>query len=77
MIEGKIVSALLPKSWEKSFDSGNIISTRMRYCNECDKKICNKCNNRIDENEEFEANLNELKRRPPNEFGHMLPCYEI
>ena len=48
----------------------------MRFCNEFnDKKLCNKCNNQINENEEFEANLNELKRHPPNEFGHMLPYY--
>ena len=41
MIEGKKVSALLPKSWKKSFDSGIIIPTKMRFCNECDdKKKC-------------------------------------
>ena len=46
----------------------------MRFCNDCnDKKMCNKRNNQINENKEFEANLNELKRHPPNEFGHMLP----
>ena len=46
----------------------------MRFCNECyDKKMCNKCYNQINENKEFEANLNELKRHPPDEFRHMLP----
>ena len=35
--------------------------------------MCDKCNNQIKENKEFEANLNELKRHSPNEFGHMLP----
>ena len=50
----------------------------MKYCNECnDKKMCNKCINRINENKEFEANLNELKRHPPNNSGHMLPYYII
>ena len=50
----------------------------MRLCNECnDKKMCDKCNNEINENKEFEANLNELKRRPPNDFGHMLLCFVI
>ena len=49
----------------------------MRFCNECnDKKLCNKCNYHINENKEFEANLNELKRHPPNDFGYMLPFYE-
>ena len=69
MIEGKKVSALLAKIWRKSFDSGMIIPTKKRFCN--------KCNNQINENEEFEANLNELKRHPPIEFGHMLPYYII
>ena len=78
MIEGKKVSALLPKKWRKSFDSGIIIPTKIRFCNDCnDKKMCNKCNNQIKENKEFEANLNELKRRPPKKFGLMLPCYII
>ena len=39
--------------------------------------MCDKCNNQINENKEFEANLNELKRHPPIEFGHMLPYYII
>ena len=78
MIEGKKVSALLPKSWKKSFDHGIIIPTRMRFCDECnDKKVCDKCNNQINENKEFEANLNELKRHPPNDFGHVFPHYKI
>ena len=78
MIEGKKLSALLPKSWKKSFDSGIIIPTKMRFCNECnEEKLCNKCNNEVNENKEFEANLNELKRHAPNEFGHMLPYYKM
>ena len=36
MIEGKKLSALLPKSWKKSFDSGIIILTKMSFCAECD-----------------------------------------
>ena len=78
MIEGQKISALLPKSWKKSFDSGINIPTKMRFCNECnDRKMCDKCNNQINENKEFEANLNELKRHQPNEFGQMLPYYII
>ena len=50
----------------------------MRFCNECnDYKMCVKCTNHINENKEFEANLNELKRNAPNEFGQMLPYYLI
>ena len=78
MIEGKKVSAMLPRSRKKSFDSGIIIPTKMRFCNECnDRKMCDKCNNQINENKAFEANLNEMKGHPPNEFGHMLPYYII
>ena len=54
MKEGKKISAMLPKSWKKSFDNGIIIPAKMRLCNGCnDKKICNKCNNLINENQEF------------------------
>ena len=50
----------------------------MRFCNKCDdKKMCNLCNNQINENKEFEANLNLLKRKAPNEFGYKLPYYII
>ena len=78
MIKGEKISAMLPRSWKKSFNSGIIIPVKMRFCNESnDRKVCEKCNNLINENKEFEANLNELKRLPPNEFGHMLPYYKI
>ena len=29
----------------------------------------------VKQKKEFSANLNELKREPPNEFGHMLLKY--
>ena len=78
MKEGEKISAMLPRSWKKSFDNGVIIPKKMRFCNKCnDIKICDRCNNQINENKEFEANLNELKRHPPNKHGHMLPYYEI
>ena len=76
--QGEKLSAMLPRSWKKSFDNGVIIPKKMRFCNKCnDKKLCDRCNNQINENKEFEANLNELKRHPPNKHGHMLPYYEI
>ena len=75
-IEGEKKTAMLPRSWKKSFDNGIIIPTKMRFCNECNnKKMCYKCNIQINENKEFEANLNLLKRKAPNEFGYMLPYY--
>ena len=43
MIEGKKISALWPKSWKKSFNSGIIIPTKKRFCNDCNhKRMCNK-----------------------------------
>ena len=50
----------------------------MRQCNACkDGILCATCNNQINENKEFEANLNLLKRKTPIDFGHMLPYYVI
>ena len=76
MLKGKNITAILPRSWKKSFENGVIIPTKMRQCNVCkDGIICSTCNNQINENKEFEANLNLLKRKAPNEFGYMLPYY--
>ena len=50
----------------------------MKRCNACkDGILCTLCNNQINENKEFEANLNLLKRKTPNDFGYMLPYYII
>ena len=77
MIEGKKVSAMSPKSWKKSFNNGVNIPAKMRFCNEStDKLTCNSCNYQVSENKELEANLNELKQQPPNEFSYMFPYYE-
>ena len=74
MIEGKKISAMLTRSWRKSFNSGVVIAAKMRFCNECSKeKCCDRCNNQINENKELEANLNLLKGEAPIELGHMLP----
>ena len=72
------ITAILPRSWKKSFNNGVIIPTKMRQCNACkDEILYVTSNNRINENKEFEANLNLLKRKAPNEFGYMLPYYKI
>ena len=76
MKDGKKISAILPRSWKKSFDSGVIIPQKMRFCNDCkDGILCTTCNNQNNENKEFDANLSLLKRTTTNEFGHMLPYY--
>ena len=69
---------MLPRSWKKSFNNGIVIPTKKRQCNECKNEIlCTKCSLLINENKEFEANLNLLKTDVPNRFGHMLPYYVI
>ena len=78
MVEGKKTSTMLPRSWKKSFSNGMVIPTKMKFCYECSKeKCCDRCNNQINENKEFEANLNLLKREAPIEFGHMFPYSEL
>ena len=78
MLDGKKITAMLPRSWRKSFDNGVIIPTIMRQCNACkDGILCATCNNQINENKEIEANLNLLKREKPIDFGHTLPYYKI
>ena len=77
MIDAKKVSAMLPRTWKKLFNSGVIIPTKLRFCNERNNEnCCDRCNNQITEIKEFEANLNQIKRQPPNELGHILPCFE-
>ena len=50
----------------------------MRNCNKCSKdQLCDGCGNLVNRKKEFSANLNELKREKPNNFGHMLPKYII
>ena len=78
MLDGKKITAMLPRSWKKSFNNGVILPTKMRQCDECkDEILCATCNNRNNENKEFEANLNLLKREAPNNSGYMLPYYKI
>ena len=76
MAGGKNLIAKVPLSWKKSFSQGVVIPHKMTYCTECKKYIlCESCDNLVNQNKEFSANLNELKREKPNQFGHMLPKY--
>ena len=76
MQEGKKVSGKFPLSWKKSFESGVIIPSKDRFCDKCENDIlCQYCELKIKQVKEFESNLNELKRKAPNEKGQMLPYY--
>ena len=49
----------------------------MTFCNECNiKRMCNRCNDQINENKEFEAILISIKRQAPNELGYMLTYFK-
>ena len=70
-----IVNVLL--SCKKSFSMGVVIQHKMRNCNKCSKDIlCDGCDDLVNQNKEFSANLNQLKRQARNENGYMLPSYE-
>ena len=76
MADGKNLIAKVPLSWKRSFSQGVIIPHKMRYCVDCKEDIlCESCGNLVNQKKEFSANLNELKRERPNNFGHMLPKY--
>ena len=78
MADGDKLIAKVPLSWKKSFSLGVAIPHKMRNCHFCRKDIlCDICDELVNQKKEFSANLNELKRLPPNDFGHMLPKYII
>ena len=78
MADGVNLVAKVPLSWKKSFSMGVVIPHKMRNCNKCTKEIlCDDCNKLVNQKKEFSANLNELKREKPNDFGHMLSKYII
>ena len=78
MFEGDKLVAKVPLSWKKSFSMGVVIPHKMKNCNKCVKDIsCDGCDKLVNQRKEISANLNELKREPPIEFGHMLPKYII
>ena len=74
MFEGDKLVAKVPLSWKKSFSQGVVIPHKMRNCNKCSNdQSCDDCDKLLNQNKEFSANLNELKREKPNNHGHMLP----
>ena len=78
MFDGDKLVAKVPLSWKKSFSQGVVIPHKLRNCNKCIKdQLCDGCDILVNQNKEFSANLNELKREKPNDFGHMLPKYII
>ena len=78
MFDGDKLVAKVPLSWKKSFSQGVVIPHKMRNCTDCKVDIlCDRCDKLVNQRRKFSANLNELKREKPNDFGHMLPKYII
>ena len=76
MFTGDKLVAKVPLSWKKLFSMGVVIPHKIKSCNKCTKDIlCDECDKLVYQNKEFSANLNEIRKQPPNEFGHMLPKY--
>ena len=74
MFEGDKLIAKVPLKWKISFSHGVKIPHKMKNCTNCEKDIlCDECDKLVDQKKEFSANLNGLRRQPPNELGHMLP----
>ena len=63
-VYGDEVSAKVPLSWKKPFSSGAVIQHKIRNCNKCTEDIlCDDFDKLVNQNEEFSANLSELKRQ--------------
>ena len=76
MADGGKLIAKVPLSWKKSFIQGVVIPHKMRKCTDCRKDIlCDGYHKLVNQIKEISANLNELKREAPNQFGIMLPKY--
>ena len=74
MLNGDKLIAKVPLSWKKSFSQGVVIPHKMKNCNKCRKDLLyDDCDKLVNQNKKFSANLNELQRQPPNDFGRMLP----
>ena len=78
MADGDKLVAKVSLSWKKSFSQGVVITHKMRNCNNCTKGVlCDDCDKLVYQKKKFFANLKELKRKKPNDLGHMLPKYII
>ena len=78
MFSGNNLEAKVPVSWKKSFSMGVVIPYKMRKSNKCTKHfLCEGCDKLVNRTKKFSANLNQIKRQAPDEFGHMLPKYKL
>ena len=77
MCNGDNLIAKVPLGWKKSFSMFIVIPHKNINCIKCTKDIfCDGCDKPLNQNEKFSANISELKRQPPIEFGRILPKYK-
>ena len=77
LFEGRKILVILRKIWKKSICSGIIIPIKLKRCKKSNNDIiCDECIVLVNENKQFEVNLNLLQRKPSNQFVHMLPYYQ-
>ena len=78
MVDGGKLVEKVPLSRKKLFSHGVIIPHKMKNCGDCKiDSLCDNCDKLVNQSKEFSANLNEIKRQPPNEISLMLPKYMI
>ena len=79
MADGGKLIAKVPLIWKKSFSQGVVIPHKLKNCGECEiDSLFDRCDKLVNQRKEFSANLSEMKREPPNQFGHMFPkCITI
>ena len=76
MFENDKLIAKVPPSMRKSFSQGVVVPQKMRHCTDCkNDSLCDSCDKLVNQKKELSANLNELKREPPIDFGQMLSKY--
>ena len=74
---GDKLIATVPLSRKRSWIQRVVIPHKMRNCSDCaNDSLCDICDKLVNQKKETSANLNEMKREPPNQFGHMLPWYK-
>ena len=78
MFNGDKLIAKVPLNWKKSISQGDVIPHKMRNCTAVKKdSLIDICDKPVNQRKEFSVNLNQLKREPPNQLGHMLRKYII
>ena len=63
---------------KKTSKSGVALIHKIRTCSEsANDNLCENIDKMVNRRKENSANLEDIKRHPPNEFGYMLSLYRI